>query len=789
MSKHNTMTSNISEMMSQQQQNLQHLHSLQKHTRSLTDYTNTYLQTFQQQQQQQQAMYGNSQPIGTPGTAPQQQQSYLDSRINTPVNGNNLLSPQQQQQQQIRTLSGTFIPNSNTSNNTNNNYVLTPSSIQQNANMINPMLNTINQNMSTITSLENPNINNNNMANNNNNNNNNNINNINNINSNNNTTQPLSNSNTNNNTSTPYNQSIPMSPQVQKGKNSFTSVTSKYNSNNNNSNNGAATTQQKSLKDQKSPLVVLIPTSAQPTDVLAARFSAWRNVIRSIIVYLTEIASIEDEIVRQQLRLSHAVQFPFFTVENQYQPSSSEDRYTQKFFLPLGSGSVQDLPTILNQYHEALASNASNASRELTNEVIPRLEDLRRDLLVKIKEIKSLQSDFKNSCAKELQQTKQDMKHYIDSLKEARYGTPKQDPYLTKIILDKQIKKQLVEENFLHEAFDNLETSGAELEKVVVMEIQNALTIYARLLGQQSQLIFDILISKLDMGFFNMNPQYEWDTFIARDPNFLQPNLPMRNLKEITYKYQYDPYTYEIRSGYLERRSKFLKSYSKGFYVLTPNFLHEFKSIDRKKDLIPIMSLPLNDCSVTEHSKKGSQDAKFVLHGKQNGLIRRGHNWVFKADSYNSMLEWFNDIKILSSTSNYKEKYKFIQQKLNLDSEGRKLGKSEASKTAKTEASNLMTPNRNATSMDTIRSNHDLSTPQISVNIDNINDIQNQTNNMTDNLSEAVDMSTFVRSSTPKLDNQTNTNTSMSSIPDTNTSQLHNAAPNVYIQTPFSKDY
>ncbi|KAL3230704.1 Phosphatidylinositol 4,5-bisphosphate-binding protein SLM2 [Nakaseomyces bracarensis] len=788
MSKHNTMTSNISEMMSQQQQNLQHLHSLQKHTRSLTDYTNTYLQTFQQQQQQQQAMYGNSQPIGTPGTAPQQQQSYLDSRINTPVNGNNLLSPQQQQQQQIRTLSGTFIPNSNTSNNTNNNYVLTPSSIQQNANMINPMLNTINQNMSTITSLENPNINNNNMANNNNNNNNN-INNINNINSNNNTTQPLSNSNTNNNTSTPYNQSIPMSPQVQKGKNSFTSVTSKYNSNNNNSNNGAATTQQKSLKDQKSPLVVLIPTSAQPTDVLAARFSAWRNVIRSIIVYLTEIASIEDEIVRQQLRLSHAVQFPFFTVENQYQPSSSEDRYTQKFFLPLGSGSVQDLPTILNQYHEALASNASNASRELTNEVIPRLEDLRRDLLVKIKEIKSLQSDFKNSCAKELQQTKQDMKHYIDSLKEARYGTPKQDPYLTKIILDKQIKKQLVEENFLHEAFDNLETSGAELEKVVVMEIQNALTIYARLLGQQSQLIFDILISKLDMGFFNMNPQYEWDTFIARDPNFLQPNLPMRNLKEITYKYQYDPYTYEIRSGYLERRSKFLKSYSKGFYVLTPNFLHEFKSIDRKKDLIPIMSLPLNDCSVTEHSKKGSQDAKFVLHGKQNGLIRRGHNWVFKADSYNSMLEWFNDIKILSSTSNYKEKYKFIQQKLNLDSEGRKLGKSEASKTAKTEASNLMTPNRNATSMDTIRSNHDLSTPQISVNIDNINDIQNQTNNMTDNLSEAVDMSTFVRSSTPKLDNQTNTNTSMSSIPDTNTSQLHNAAPNVYIQTPFSKDY
>lgn len=764
MSKHNTMTSNISEMMSQQQQNLQHLHSLQKHTRSLTDYTNTYLQTFQQQQ----AMYGNQQAqpsVTTPGTAPQQ--SYLDSRINTPLNGNNLLSPQQQQ---LRTLSGTFIPNNShnqmNQNLNNNNYMLAPSTVPQN----NSMLNSVNQNMSTITSLDNAN--------------------------NNPNPTPINpntiNNNINNNNSTVFNQNT-VNPQVQQGKNSFTSVTSKYNNNNNNGTTGTAatgSTQQKgSTKDPKSPLVVLIPTSAQPTDVLAARFSAWRNVIRSIIVYLTEIASIEDEIVRQQLRLSHAVQFPFFTVENQYQPSSSEDRYTQKFFLPLGSGSVQDLPTILNQYHEALASNASNASRELTNDVIPRLEDLRRDLLVKIKEIKSLQSDFKNSCAKELQQTKQDMKHYIDSLKEARYGTPKQDPYLTKIILDKQIKKQLVEENFLHEAFDNLETSGAELEKVVVMEIQNALTIYARLLGQQSQLIFDILISKLDMGFFNMNPQYEWDTFIARDPNFLQPNLPMRNLKEITYKYQYDPYTYEIRSGYLERRSKFLKSYSKGFYVLTPNFLHEFKSIDRKKDLIPIMSLPLNDCSVSEHSKKGSHDSKFVLHGKQNGLIRRGHNWVFKADSYNSMLEWFNDIKVLSSTSNYKEKYKFIQQKLNLDSDGRKITKSDGSREQKNEINHLMTPERNTESMDTMASNHVLNTPQISVNIDNINEAQNQTNDTMDNLSEAVDMSTFVRSSTPKLDNQTNTNTSMSSIPDTNTSQLHSSAPNVYIQTPFSKDY
>lgn len=216
-------------------------------------------------------------------------------------------------------------------------------------------------------------------------------------------------------------------------------------------------------------------------------------------------------------------------------------------------------------------------------------------------------------------------------------------------------------------AFNNLQTSGRELEKVVMMEIQNALTSYAKVLGQEAQIVFDVLISKLDTGFFNKDPVFEWENFVAKDPNFIDPNLPMRRVKDIVYKNQNDPFTYEIKSGILERRSKFLKSYSRGFYVLTPSFLHEFKSGDRKKDLIPVISLSLNDCTVAEHSKKGSSDFKFILHTKQNGIIHRGHNWVFRTDSYESMMDWFNNIKQLTSTSNPVEKARFVTEKLNLD--------------------------------------------------------------------------------------------------------------------------
>lgn len=657
------MTSNVSDMISQQRSNLQHLQNLQQHTRSMTS---TDYATYYNMQQQQQA---------AAAAAAQQQQAQAQ------------LAATQQQLKVPPTSPNPLL--SMTSGGTTQSTIL-PQMIAQ---------------------------------------------------------QQLQ-------------QQAIQQQQLQQGRNSLTNTSIKSKARN-------------SIQDPRSPLVVLIPTSAQPTEILAARFAAWRNIIRSILTYLTETASIQDEIVRQQLRLSHAIQFPFFSVENQSQPNSTEDKNVQKFFLPLGNGSIQDLPTILNQYHGTLASAASRTSKELTSEVIPRLEDLRRDLLVKIKEIKSLQSDFKNSCSKELQETRTDMKQFIESLKETRYnGTPKQDPFLTKIVLDKQIKKQLIEENFLHEAFDNLQTSGAELEKVVVMEIQNALTIYARLLGQESQLVFDILISKLDVGFFNKDPQFEWENFIARDDNFISPNLPMRKLKEIIYKYQYDPMTYEIHSGYLERRSKFLKSYSRGFYVLTPNFLHEFKTSDRKKDLVPVMSLALNECTVAEHSKKGSSENKLVLHAKQNGIIHRGHNWVFKTDSYESMMTWFDNLKIFTGFTTSTDKLKYITEKFNLEADGK------PRTTTNTASPSMKSPSATVTL-----------TKKGSIQQDTSTETNNNTTDGGDN-SDLVHTSTnldndeiaTLPNSTPRLDNATNTNTT-SSIPDTDDSQIRDGLPNFYIET------
>ena len=86
-------------------------------------------------------------------------------------------------------------------------------------------------------------------------------------------------------------------------------------------------------------------------------------------------------------------------------------------------------------------------------------------------------------------------------------------------------------------------------------------------------------------------------------------------------------------------------------YVLSPTHLHEFKSADRIYTQPPVMSLYLADQKLGSHSQPGSSSHKFMIKGKQTGSMHRGHSWVFRAESYETMLAWYDDIKSLTEKS------------------------------------------------------------------------------------------------------------------------------------------
>lgn len=427
--------------------------------------------------------------------------------------------------------------------------------------------------------------------------------------------------------------------------------------------------------DPYSFLDMKLPVNGQPAEVLAFRFTSWRKVIRSLNVYFKEFASVQDEVYRQNVRLSQSVNFPFFQYGTPSEASAAaaaddtaktldqkslpavyhtsdmhpDDEQTCHNFLPYGSNSLADVPAMFLVYHNNQAETAHRASKELLYNIIPRLEDLRRDLLVKIKEIKNLTSDFKNSVAKEQSASHHELAAFNSSIEMLANNSvsisAKGDPYLLKQAVSKQLTRQVNEENYLLEAYLNIQTSGKELERVVAQEVQSALNVFGKIIGQEAMNV-ETFSSKILGGYVQADPVEEWDHYIKRDPNFVNPNLTLRKIQDISYPNMNSSLAYEIRSGYLERRSKYLKSYSRAWYVLTPTFLHEFKSSDRRKDPLPAMSIPLSDCSLELDKKSSSSNSyKFIL----NTRISRSHKWVFRAESQEKLRDWYHDLTTLSS--------------------------------------------------------------------------------------------------------------------------------------------
>jgi hypothetical protein len=60
------------------------------------------------------------------------------------------------------------------------------------------------------------------------------------------------------------------------------------------------------------------------------------------------------------------------------------------------------------------------------------------------------------------------------------------------------------------------------------------------------------------------------------------------------------------------------------------------------------MSLFLPEQKLGTHSEPLSSSHKFMLKGRQTGSMHRGHTWILRAESHDTMMGWYTDIKELT---------------------------------------------------------------------------------------------------------------------------------------------
>lgn len=112
----------------------------------------------------------------------------------------------------------------------------------------------------------------------------------------------------------------------------------------------------------------------------------------------------------------------------------------------------------------------------------------------------------------------------------------------------------------------NLEASGRELESIVVGEIQKAYNVLAGIMRREADDSYDTA-EKLREGPLALAKDMEWDQFVTHNNQMVDPKNPVRSFEHITYPGKDHPAALEVRSGMLERKSKYLKNYTPGWYA------------------------------------------------------------------------------------------------------------------------------------------------------------------------------------------------------------------------------
>lgn len=355
--------------------------------------------------------------------------------------------------------------------------------------------------------------------------------------------------------------------------------------------------------------------------------------------------------------------------------------------------------------------------RDVTNRLIPNLEQLHRNLSIKIKEIKSLlkNDSFANvTLVKEVSKTGVCINDYINAVGRYLGSKPiiKQrtdqhdehdsaclgDPFLAKLSLDHQLKSQLIHENYIFALYVNLQGISKDLLNYIIKDLNSvaekmikAMSAEAAYISSTEECLFNLgvtLKSKLK------TLTYDWEYFMSHNKNFLNvyydtpesPKRAIRSYKDIEYPYSNSIHSKCLRCGYIYRKQKLMKSYVSYFYVLTCNYLHEFKieNTEKKSDKkaqkgstaqatkkkakskvggvidhedTPVKSYNLNDFTI---DIKDTNDLKFVLQRVSSNL-----KVSFKCLNEADFMAWSTDLQdLLKFSSNHLKRFKYVEDKL-----------------------------------------------------------------------------------------------------------------------------
>lgn len=219
---------------------------------------------------------------------------------------------------------------------------------------------------------------------------------------------------------------------------------------------------------------------------------------------------------------------------------------------------------------------------------------------------------------------------------------PSNDPYVLHKGVFHLLNKQILEENSTRQDMITVQSNFSQFEAHVVQTFQQGIghlmqTLNLQLDSEKS------MYTNMTQKAQGVSPLFEWNNFVNRKNDILiDPNAPARNVDSVNFPNKGAAPTQAAIQGSLERKSGLIKSWSSGFYAVTPaGFLHEFKTDDHfAHEPKPETSLYLPDCVMG-----GLNGQEFAVKGKdKSSTLATKSEYKFRAHTTADAEQWYKII-------------------------------------------------------------------------------------------------------------------------------------------------
>ncbi|PWA03567.1 hypothetical protein BB558_000252 [Smittium angustum] len=383
---------------------------------------------------------------------------------------------------------------------------------------------------------------------------------------------------------------------------------------------------QSSTTNSKGHVLTATAGTGTESDLFVMRLQAWKHIIKNFSAYCTALGENASNQAKAYNKLESTL------IVNQTD---------SQYFLSAFDNGIINLVGSITKSNRTMASRCSDLVVFMNNDIIPKLQALRKEIKTEVKTYTSRMTPIIsriNKYQKEVDEEVQKLSKAVDLIYKQQSKT---DPWIHDMAIRKALKKRCIaDDTFYAEVQEqrkhlgSFDSSLAErFSKIVSLFIENLIN---------NRLPNDIFTQELVTTLQTFPTNTEWESFEEKYASAL--NSPMGRLEhnvpeDYEYPFKGSSSTNIIKEGNIEREKGLIKSFTSAYIVITESgFLHSFSKKEDVVDADSDISLYISKATIEE-----GQKSTFTIKIPSGYPGKGTHN--FRCKDAVALQEWLSVIR------------------------------------------------------------------------------------------------------------------------------------------------